>query len=139
MIDIKDILKKHKKWIQNNFNGERADLSGANLSRADLIGVDLRKADLSGANLSGADLRKANLIQAYLSGADLSGVNLDFSSIPFHCGSFDMIVDRKIAIQILFHFVSLDCDDEKIKQIQQNQDVVELCKQFHRDDVDKDF
>jgi len=50
-----------------------------------------------------------------------------------------MIVDRKIAIQILFHFVSLDCDDEKIKQIQQNQDVVELCKQFHRDDVDKDF
>jgi len=46
--------------------GRKEDLSGANLSGADLYG-----ANLSGANLSGADL-----YGAYLSGANLSGANL---------------------------------------------------------------
>src|SRR5258708_28513075 len=54
----------------------RADLSGVNLYRA-----DLREADFFGANLSGADLFEANLTQAFLSiarlkGADLGGANL---------------------------------------------------------------
>lgn len=48
---LADILDKHKKWLANDPEGERADLRGANLSEA----------DLSGANLSGADLRGANL------------------------------------------------------------------------------
>ena len=43
-----------------------ANLSGANLSRADLYG-----ANLSGANLSRADLSGADLYGANLSGADL--------------------------------------------------------------------
>jgi len=58
-----------------------ADLSGANLYRADLSGADLSGADLSGANLyradfSGADLSGANLSGANLTGANLSGANL---------------------------------------------------------------
>jgi len=53
-----------------------ADLSGANLnvvdlSYANLYGSDLRNANLSGANLYGSDLRNANL-----SGADLSSSEL---------------------------------------------------------------
>jgi len=61
--------------------GCRADLSGANLSganlyRADLSGANLYRADLSGANLSGANLSGANLYRADLSGADLSRANL---------------------------------------------------------------
>jgi len=40
-------------------NGERADLSEADLSVADLSGANLSVADLSGANLSMADLRPA--------------------------------------------------------------------------------
>jgi uncharacterized protein YjbI with pentapeptide repeats len=47
------------------------DLSGANLSRADLTRVDL-----SEANLQGADMRYADLSRANLEGADLSGVDL---------------------------------------------------------------
>ena len=47
------------------------DLSGANLSRADLT-----RADLSEANLKGADMRYADLSRANLKGADLSGVDL---------------------------------------------------------------
>ena len=58
-----------------------ADLSGADLKYADLSGADLKYADLSGANLSGADLSGADLSCADLSGAnlryaDLSGANL---------------------------------------------------------------
>lgn len=48
----------------------------ANLSGADLSGVDLRRASLSGADLRGTNLRCANLSGADLRGADLSGADL---------------------------------------------------------------
>jgi hypothetical protein len=51
--------------------GANRDLQGADLSEA-----NLRRADLSGANLSGAYLWRVDLIQADLSGADLSGAYL---------------------------------------------------------------
>ena len=54
----------------------RANLSGADLSRADLSGADLRYADLGRANLSGADLSRADLSGADLRYADLSGADL---------------------------------------------------------------
>ena len=54
-----------------NVNLREADLSGAILTRA-----DLREANLYGANLSGADLREAILYDARLGGADLSEANL---------------------------------------------------------------
>ena len=48
------------------------DLSGFNLSHADLQGADLRGTNLSQANLSGANLEGANLFKAVLDGADLA-------------------------------------------------------------------
>ena len=104
--EIRIVLEKHEKWLNNELGGIRADLSGAdiygldlrganlygaNLIRADLrvaylIKADLRETNLSGANLSGADLyeanlsgadlREANLSRANLSGANLSGADL---------------------------------------------------------------
>lgn len=56
---IKDILEKHKKWLNAEDGGERADLRGANLCDADLCDADLR-----GANLRDANLRDANLCDA---------------------------------------------------------------------------
>ncbi|MES2788167.1 MAG: pentapeptide repeat-containing protein, partial [Planctomycetota bacterium] len=53
-----------------------ADLYGANLTRANLTGADLYGANLTGANLTGADLYGANLTGANLTGADLYGANL---------------------------------------------------------------
>ena len=53
-----------------------ADLSDADLRRANLWGADLQYADLRGANLWGADLRGADLSDADLRGADLSGADL---------------------------------------------------------------
>ena len=58
-----------------------ADLSGANLSDADLSGADLSDANLSDADLSGADLSDANLSDADLSGANLSGANLSGANL----------------------------------------------------------
>jgi Pentapeptide repeats (8 copies) len=57
-------------------NLREADLDVANLSRANLSGASLREADLSGANLREANLREADLFLANLSGANLSGANI---------------------------------------------------------------
>ena len=65
--ELKDILDKHKKWLNDKEGGERADLRYANL----------RYADLSNANLSNANLRYADLSNADLSNADLYNANLD--------------------------------------------------------------
>ena len=51
-------------------------LHGANLIQADLFQADLREADLSGADLSVANLLRADLSGANVSGANLSGAVL---------------------------------------------------------------
>ena len=86
--DIKDILARHKMWINGNPLGERADLRYANLSNADLrnanlSNADLRVADLSNANLRVADLRNANLRVADLRNADLSNANLRVADLRY--------------------------------------------------------
>ena len=88
---LNDIFDKHLKWLRDEPGGSRANLSGANLSgadlrRANLSGADLRCADLRGANLScadlsGANLSGANLSCAYLSGADLRCANLSGANL----------------------------------------------------------
>ena len=60
---------------------------GRNLSGVDLSDADLGRANLSGATLSDADLSGADLSRAKLSGADLSGADLSgayFSGIDPH-------------------------------------------------------
>lgn len=57
------------------------DLSGADLSGADLTETNLNGADLRGANLVGADLSGADLVRAKLSGADLSRADLCFADL----------------------------------------------------------
>jgi uncharacterized protein YjbI with pentapeptide repeats len=60
-----------------------ANLSGANLSRADLSEADLSFDNLSGANLSGADLSETDLSGANLSGADLSEAKLSEADLSW--------------------------------------------------------
>ena len=52
------------------------DLSGANLSNADLNAAFLSGANLSGANLNNVDLRAAALLETNLTGADLTGCRI---------------------------------------------------------------
>ena len=67
---LDEILKKHKKWLNDEPGGERANLFGADLFRANLFGANLRGADLFEANLFGANLRGADLFRADLHGAE---------------------------------------------------------------------
>ena len=70
-MDLKQILELHKKWLDNEAGGKRADLRSADLGGAYLSGAHLR-----GAYLSDADLRSADLRSADLSGADLCDADL---------------------------------------------------------------
>ena len=54
--EIKKVLDLHKKRLNNEQGGEKADLRWADLS-----GADLKEADMVGADLSGADLYSADL------------------------------------------------------------------------------
>ena len=79
--ELSKILKEHKRWLENEDEGEKADLSHANLSRANLSRANLRFANLSDSalfesNLSNADLFGANLSNTNLRDANLSCANL---------------------------------------------------------------
>ena len=65
---LAELLAKHKAWLNNEDEGERADL---------------RYADLSSSNLSYADLRYANMRSADLRYADLSSSNLSYADLRF--------------------------------------------------------
>jgi uncharacterized protein YjbI with pentapeptide repeats len=67
-------------------NLKQANLRGANLmgtylSWANLAGANLQGADIRGANLQGANLEKANLQQANLKKANLQGANLLWANL----------------------------------------------------------
>ena len=107
--ELKNILVKHKKWLNSKTGGERADLRYADLEGANLRGANLQYANLRGANLQDADLQDADL-----RGADLQHANLDFSCFPLWCGSFDIIDDGHIAKQLLSHVARLNIRDKKL-------------------------
>ncbi len=78
---IKEILDKHQKWLNDEFDGKKADLSSANLSSTDLRYANLSFVNLSSANLSSADLRYANLSSADLRSTDLRYADLHYTDL----------------------------------------------------------
>ena len=78
-IDV--VFAEHKKWMEGDGTGQRADLSrrdltGAKLRDRDLRDADLHNADLERADLQGCDLRGANLSDASLVSANLHNARL---------------------------------------------------------------
>ena len=116
------ILDNHKLWLQTNGEqGERADLSSADLRYA-----DLRYADLSSADLSYANLRYA----------DLSSADLDYSSMPLSCRGLDVHIDDRLAIQQLYHLVrnvqySKNTSAE-MKKLCKLKSIIKKANEFHR-------
>jgi hypothetical protein len=102
--ELNKVLRLHLMWLSDLPGGQQANLSGADLRGANLIGTELSEADLQGADLRGAILRGADLRwadlrgailrgadlrRANLSRADLNGVNLSETKIvnTYFCGA----------------------------------------------------
>ena len=83
MKNLKEVLESHKKWLNGEKGGIRADLKNVDLSNTDLRGADLNFADLREANLSNANLFKANLREANLSNANLFKANLSDTFLSY--------------------------------------------------------
>jgi len=83
--------------------------------------------------VSGEGGARANLSGANLSGANLSGANLDFACWPLWCGSLGVTVDRKIAVQLLYHFCAVKCADADVVAAQKS--MHKLANEMHRTDV----
>ena len=144
--ELKEIIKKHEKWLIDEDGGEKADLQHADLQHADLQDADLQHANLQHANLRCANLQNANLRSADLQhanlhyanlhyanlrSADLRSADLDFSSgFTFMCSSFEVKIDKKIAAQLIYHFCSMICEDEEVKKAQDS--IKSLANYFHR-------
>lgn len=159
--EIKKVLELHKKWLNDEDGGVKANLRwahlhgahltkanlrqahlhgahlhGANLSGADLTKADLTEADLSWANLtkanlSGVDLSGANLRWANLTEADLTGANLDYASFPLQCTSTKMIVDEKIFLQLLYHAIKLCPKEHELRTMQVWRCMAAWANKFH--------
>ena len=80
-VKIEEILERHKKWLNAEGGGERANLEGANLEGANLAGANLAGAILRFANLAGANLAGTNLAGAILRFATLRGINLSCATL----------------------------------------------------------
>ena len=91
---LNEILEKHSHWIEE-------DCEGWESMKANLYGANLSRADLYGANLRGANLREADLYGANLRGADLSRADLreakNMPLIPYACPDFGMFIGWKKA------------------------------------------
>lgn len=102
------VLKAVEQAVQDRIslscaNLDGADLRGANLVGADMKCVTLKGANLEGADLSGVDLCISDLRDAKLAGADFIDTNID--GVQFE-GSVD--ADLKRAIVDKSRFYALD-------------------------------
>ena len=137
--ELREILEKHKKWLNNEEGGKRADLRAADLSNADLRYADLRAADLSNADLRNADLRNADLRNADLRyadlcEADLCEADLDYSVLPLWCGSVKTHFDDKQIIQFIYHTTKAGLYSKNVStEIKEElKKLAPLANKFHR-------
>lgn len=79
--ELEEILENHKKWFDDEEDGERAVLRHTVLNNVNLQDADLHDADLYDADLSYADLQDADLQGADLQDADLSYANLQDTNL----------------------------------------------------------
>lgn len=109
--ELQEILDKHKKWLNDEDGGGKADLSNARLRGADLSNADLRYADLRYADL-------------------------DYSCLPLWCGSLLADMDDKQVKQLLYHTLSIvkhsNNVSKTLKEALLTEQNVNIAKEFHR-------
>ena len=115
---------------------EKAILYKTDLRFAVLLKSDLRKAFLRETNLRYANLDHADLHGANLYRADMRGANIDYASWPLWRGSLEAHVDDRIAIQLLYHTLSVvqhsPYVSEDVKKALLSAENVRIANRFHR-------
>lgn len=74
--ELDKILELHKRWLNDESDGKRAELINQDLRGSNLSYSNLRGSDLSGSNLSYSNLSYSNLSYSDLSYSNLRGSNL---------------------------------------------------------------
>ena len=143
--ELDKTIQLHQKWLNNDPEGVRANMSGANMrstnmrdanmSGANMRSTNMRGADMSGANMRDADMRWADMSGADMRDADMSGADIDYITIKLWCGTLRIRIDNRITSQLLYHVlscveVSPDVSDD-IKKVLLSPEVVVIANQFH--------
>lgn len=124
--ELKSILEAHLKYLANEDGGccanlTNADLKGVNLSHSDLRNVDLMNANLNCTNLSDADLGYANIWNANLNYANLNYTNFSYADLSYANligtdlmnANFRMTVNiDKVVWNIYTKFYQMQCPEE---------------------------
>ena len=82
---------------------------------------------------------KECVIEAVKTGANLTRANLDMSAFPLRCSSLKIKTNKRLRVQLCFHFLSLikhgiEVTDEEKKIFE---DLKTYANQFHRTDVER--
>ena len=85
-VELMVVLEQHARYLRGQRGAARANLTMLNLSGMDLSQAQLKEAKLTGSNLNrcvlkGADFSECDLFAIDLSGADLRGANLSWSDM----------------------------------------------------------
>ena len=81
MKELKKVLDLHKKWLNDEEGGIRANLRDTDLRRTNLSYANLSYVNLNHADLRDTDLRRTNLSYANLNNADLRDIKYNFLSV----------------------------------------------------------
>ena len=112
------------------------DFRHTDLRHADLRDTELQHTELQYADLRHADLRDTELHGAKLYHADMRDADIDFASWPLWCGSLEAYVDDRIAIQLLYHTLSVvqhsPYVSKNVKAKLLTPEIVSLANRFHR-------
>lgn len=131
--ELNNVIHLHSLWIDGEDDGECADLRDENLTFK-----DLSFSNLSRCNMRGVDMRAANTVGASFNEADMRDVNIDYSAWPLDYGTLKAYVDDRIAIQLLYHTLSVvmysPAVSEDVKRTLLTRDVVDVANRFHHVD-----
>lgn len=137
--DLQGAILRHSILEDSDLQGailRGADLRQSDLRRSDLQSAILEDSELQGADLRGALLQHSNLRGAGLRHSDLRGADLDYASWPLWCGSLKAYVDDRIAIQLLYHTLSVvqhsPYVSEDVKKALLSAENVRIANRFHR-------
>ena len=133
--ELKEVLRQHKAWLVGQYEGEYADFHGGDLSGEDFSDEDIRGVDFHDANLYNVNFRFTDLYHTNLNRADMRRADIDYASWPLSGGSLEAYVDDRIAIQLLYHTLSVvqhsPYVSEEVKAKRLTPEIVSLANRFH--------